>query len=102
MNMNHLVLLLLFACMRPLAAADRVWGWVSMRPGVTFKAYQPRAAQMPGECRRRSSIDRRIGVHAGAHEQDVGGDRIGHPHGDARGKGRGVRRFDDRFTRTSV
>ncbi len=26
----------------------RVWGWVSMRPGITFQVYQPRAAQVPG------------------------------------------------------
>ena len=32
-------------------AADesaRVWGWISMRPGITFQVYQPRAAQVPG------------------------------------------------------
>ena len=29
-------------------ASDRVWGWVSMRPGVTFQVYQPRAARVPG------------------------------------------------------
>ena len=27
---------------------DRVWGWVSMRPGITFQVYQPRAARVPG------------------------------------------------------
>lgn len=27
---------------------DRVWGWVSMRPGMTFQVYQPGAAQVPG------------------------------------------------------
>lgn len=27
---------------------DRVWGWVSMRPGTTFQVYQPGAAQVPG------------------------------------------------------
>lgn len=27
---------------------ERVWGWVSMRPGTTFQVYQPRAAQTPG------------------------------------------------------
>ena len=27
---------------------DRVWGWVSMRPGITFQVYQPRAAKVPG------------------------------------------------------
>jgi hypothetical protein len=28
--------------------ADRVWGFVSMRPGTTFQVYQPGAAQVPG------------------------------------------------------
>jgi hypothetical protein len=27
---------------------QRVWGWVSMRPGITFQVYQPGAAQSPG------------------------------------------------------
>jgi len=27
---------------------DRVWGFVSMRPGTTFQVYQPGAAQVPG------------------------------------------------------
>lgn len=27
---------------------DRVWAWVSMRPGITFQVYQPGAAQVPG------------------------------------------------------
>jgi hypothetical protein len=27
---------------------QRVWGWVSMRPGITFQVYQPGAAQAPG------------------------------------------------------
>ena len=27
---------------------ERVWGWVSMRPGITFQVYQPGAAQVPG------------------------------------------------------
>jgi len=27
---------------------ERVWGWVSMRPGTTFQVYQPGAAQVPG------------------------------------------------------
>jgi hypothetical protein len=27
---------------------QRVWGWVSMRPGITFQVYQPGAAQVPG------------------------------------------------------
>ena len=32
------------------AAMDnqRVWGWVSMRPGITFQVYQPDAAKVPG------------------------------------------------------
>ena len=29
-------------------APERVWGWVSMRPGITFQTYQPAAAQVPG------------------------------------------------------
>ena len=28
--------------------AERVWGFVSMRPGTTFQVYQPGAAQVPG------------------------------------------------------
>lgn len=28
--------------------SQRVWGWVSMRPGITFQVYQPGAAQVPG------------------------------------------------------
>lgn len=27
---------------------QRVWGWVSMRPGISFQVYQPGAAQVPG------------------------------------------------------
>jgi hypothetical protein len=27
---------------------ERVWGWVSMRPGITFQVYQPGAARVPG------------------------------------------------------
>jgi hypothetical protein len=30
------------------AAPERVWGWVSMRPGITFQVYQPAAAAVPG------------------------------------------------------
>ena len=30
------------------AESDRVWGWVSMRPGTTYQVYQPGAAQIPG------------------------------------------------------
>lgn len=33
-----------FAAYQP----DRVWGWISMRPGTTFQVYQPAAAQVPG------------------------------------------------------
>jgi hypothetical protein len=34
----------LFAADEP----ERVWGWISMRPGITFQVYQPRAAKVPG------------------------------------------------------
>lgn len=34
----------IFASYEPL----RVWGFVSMRPGITFQVYQPGAAQVPG------------------------------------------------------
>lgn len=27
---------------------ERVWGWVSMRPGITFQVFQPGATQVPG------------------------------------------------------
>lgn len=27
---------------------ERVWGWVSMRPGITFQVFQPGAARVPG------------------------------------------------------
>ncbi len=27
---------------------ERVWGWVSMRPGTVFQVYQPGASQVPG------------------------------------------------------
>ena len=37
-----------FSAIFAAAEADRVWGWVSMRPGVTFQVYQPGAARVPG------------------------------------------------------
>ena len=37
-----------FSAVFPASAPDRVWGWVSMRPGITFQVYQPGAAQVPG------------------------------------------------------
>ena len=37
-----------FSAVFPSYAQDRVWGWVSMRPGITFQVYQPGAAQVPG------------------------------------------------------
>lgn len=37
-----------FSAVFPSYAADRVWGWVSMRPGIAFQVYQPAAAQVPG------------------------------------------------------
>lgn len=36
-----------FAAVFPSYLPERVWGWVSMRPGITFQVYQPRAAQVP-------------------------------------------------------
>lgn len=27
---------------------ERIWGWVSMRPGITFQVYQPGAVKVPG------------------------------------------------------
>jgi hypothetical protein len=29
-------------------APERIWGWISMRPGITFQVYQPGAAKVPG------------------------------------------------------
>lgn len=37
-----------FSAIFPAGAADRVWAWVSMRPGTTFQVYQPDAAKVPG------------------------------------------------------
>jgi hypothetical protein len=37
-----------FAAVFPAYVPDRVWAWVSMRPGITFQVYQPAAAQVPG------------------------------------------------------
>ena len=37
-----------FSAIFPATEVDRVWGWVSMRPGITFQVYQPGAAQVPG------------------------------------------------------
>jgi hypothetical protein len=37
-----------FSAVLPASEPQRVWGWVSMRPGITFQVYQPGAAQVPG------------------------------------------------------
>ncbi|MEI6714840.1 MAG: hypothetical protein WCO60_13875 [Verrucomicrobiota bacterium] len=37
-----------FSAVLPAYVPERIWGWVSMRPGVTFQVYQPGAAQVPG------------------------------------------------------
>jgi len=37
-----------FSAVFPAYLPDRVWGWVSMRPGITFQVFQPGAAQVPG------------------------------------------------------
>lgn len=37
-----------FSAVFPAYLPQRVWGWVSMRPGTTFQVYQPAAAQVPG------------------------------------------------------
>lgn len=37
-----------FSALFPATESTRVWGWVSMRPGITFQVYQPGAAQVPG------------------------------------------------------
>lgn len=37
-----------FSAIFPSTEGHRVWGWVSMRPGITFQVYQPGAAQVPG------------------------------------------------------
>jgi hypothetical protein len=37
-----------FSAVFPATEGARVWGWVSMRPGITFQVYQPGSAQVPG------------------------------------------------------
>jgi hypothetical protein len=37
-----------FSAIFPATEGQRVWAWVSMRPGITFQVYQPGAAQVPG------------------------------------------------------
>ncbi len=37
-----------FSAVFTAAETERVWGWVSMRPGITFQVYQPAAAKVPG------------------------------------------------------
>ncbi len=37
-----------FSAVFPAYRPDRVWAWVSMRPGITFQVYQPNAAHIPG------------------------------------------------------
>jgi hypothetical protein len=37
-----------FSAIFPSYVPDRVWAWVSMRPGITFQVYQPGAASVPG------------------------------------------------------
>ncbi len=37
-----------FSAVFPSTEGHRVWGWISMRPGITFQVYQPGAAQIPG------------------------------------------------------
>ena len=37
-----------FSAIFTAGAADRVWGWVSMRPGISFQVYQPGAVGVPG------------------------------------------------------
>jgi hypothetical protein len=37
-----------FSAVFPAYEPQRVWGWVSMRPGITFQVYQPKAAMVPG------------------------------------------------------
>jgi hypothetical protein len=37
-----------FSAIFPSYVPERVWAWVSMRPGITFQVYQPGAAQVPG------------------------------------------------------
>lgn len=37
-----------FSAIFTAGASERIWGWVSMRPGTTFQVFQPRAAAAPG------------------------------------------------------
>jgi len=37
-----------FSALFPSTEGQRVWAWISMRPGITFQVYQPGAAQVPG------------------------------------------------------
>jgi len=37
-----------FSAVHAAACPERVWAWVSMRPGITFQVYQPGAAAVPG------------------------------------------------------
>ena len=37
-----------FSALFAAAEKERVWGWVSMRPGITFQVAQPDAATVPG------------------------------------------------------
>jgi hypothetical protein len=37
-----------FSAIHAAARPERVWAWVSMRPGITFQVYQPGAAAVPG------------------------------------------------------
>jgi hypothetical protein len=37
-----------FSAIFPNSEGDRVWGWISMRPGTTYQVFQPGAAQVPG------------------------------------------------------
>lgn len=37
-----------FSALHAAARPEKVWAWVSMRPGITFQVYQPGAAAVPG------------------------------------------------------
>lgn len=37
-----------FSAIFPATESERVWGWISMRPGTTFQVYQPGGARVPG------------------------------------------------------
>jgi len=37
-----------FSSLFTAGASDRVWAWMSMRPGFTYQVYQPEAAKVPG------------------------------------------------------